>query len=381
MSFQNITRSARWKIALLAALFLAGGGVVWKWPEIDAHFFPPPAAVATPQIACAELQGRSIYFNGLALPWLEQLRPDLLHAEDRDAAGSRRRAFIQAPQNPKLFRQLDRQYRFDTLFLIGDPSNYQRLLDHLLEPEPDKRDFRLIYLDHWAYIFKRDASRTWQPEDAEKVRLKVGNVRARDEATFLAMAAGKMLAVRHVEAAKHWLDEAERLDSRSVDVLGGHAGYQIAIGRWTEAETYADKALAKRPDYIPGLAAKVVAMRATGHHIDAYRYSTKLNALLPEDPVRLWQHARLAHEAREIAVEIDALTRLIALAREEGRPSAEYEFFLGEAHAHEAINDAAHAPRALEHLRLAIADPALPVEKRKFAEERIALIRERTGLR
>ena len=381
MPFLKLSKSARWRIAVLVLLAAVAVGAFLEWPEIEARWFPAPPVIATPQLACAEVQSRSLYFNGLALPWLEKMRPDLLTAEDRDAGSSRRRALVQATQNPKLFRQLDRQFRFDTLLLVGDPSNYQRLLDHLLEPEPEKRDFRLVYLDHWAFIFKRDAVRAWQPADAEAVRQQLGKVRSRDQATSLAMAAGKMLAVRQVDAAKRWLDVANALDSRSIHVLGGLAGYQIAISRWLEAETYADKALAKNPDFIPALSAKIVAMRATRHNIDAFKFSVKLNILLPEEPVRLWQHAQLAHEAKQIPTEIAALTRLIALAREEGRPVAEYEFFLGEAHAHEAINNAEHAPFALDHLRRAVADPMLPAEKRKFAGERIALIRERTGLK
>ena len=60
---------------------------------------------------------------------------------------------------------------------------------------------------------------------------------------------------------------------------------------------------------------------------------------------------------------------------------AEYEFFLGEAHAHAAIDDADHARFAIQHLRNAVSDPQLPVEKRKFAEERIGTIQERTGIK
>ncbi|MEI7820890.1 MAG: hypothetical protein WCK55_08235, partial [Verrucomicrobiota bacterium] len=343
--------------------------------------FPPPPVITTPQLACAEVQGRSIYFNSIALPGLEKFRPDLLTPEDRDPASSRRRAFVQAPQNPKLFRQLDRQFRFDTLVLVGDPSNYQRLLDHLLDPAPEKRDFRLVYLDHWACIFKRDAARAWEPADAGPVRQRLGKIRARDQATFLAMAAGKMLAIRMPDAAKRWLDEAQALDSRSLDVLGGLAGYKISIGRWIEAEALADKALKKNPEFVPALAAKITAMRATKHHKDAFIFSKRLNELLPEEPMRLWQHAQLAHEARENVAEIAALTRLVALAREDGRPAAEYEFRLGEAHAFEAINNAEHAREALEHLRRAVADPLLSAEQRKFAEERITIIRERTKLK
>ena len=265
--------------------------------------------------------------------------------------------------------------------LVGDPSNYQRLLDHLLDPAPEKRDFRLVYLDHWACIFKRDAARAWEPADAGPVRQRLGKIRARDQATFLAMAAGKMLAIRMPDAAKRWLDEAQALDSRSLDVLGGLAGYKISIGRWIEAEALADKALKKNPEFVPALAAKITAMRATKHHKDAFIFSKRLNELLPEEPMRLWQHAQLAHEARENVAEIAALTRLVALAREDGRPAAEYEFRLGEAHAFEAINNAEHAREALEHLRRAVADPLLSAEQRKFAEERITIIRERTKLK
>ena len=381
MPFPKLSQSARRKIAVLVLLAAVLSCIVWNWQAIETRLFPPPPVITTPQLACAEVQGRSLYFNGHALPWLEKLRPELLTAEDRDRTSSRARAFLQAPQNPRLFRQLDRQFRFDTLMLVGDPSNYQRLLEHLLEPEPEKRDFRLVYLDHWAYIFKRNAGRAWQTTDADPVRQKLGNLRARDQATFLAMAAGKMLAIHQVDAAKRWLDGAKDLDSRSIDVLGGIASYHIAIAHWTEAETYADKALAKNPDFIPALAAKIQAMRATRHNIDAFKYSQRLNSLLPEEPVRLWQHAQLAHEAKEIPVEIDALTRLITLARDEERPTAEYEFYLGEAHAHAAIDDATHAPLALEHLRRAVADPLLPAKKREFAEERIGIIRKRTGLK
>jgi tetratricopeptide (TPR) repeat protein len=381
MPFPRLSKLCRWRTFFLAALVVAVAAAVWEWAEIELRWFPVDPLVATPKIACAEVLAHSLYFNGLALPWLEKFRPDLLTAEDHDAGSSRRRAFVQAPQNPRLFRQLDRQFRFDTVLLIGDPSNFRRLLDHFLEPDPDKRDFRLVYLDHWAFIFKRDAPREWQPSDAEPVRRQIEKLRARDQATFLAMAAGKMLAVRQVATAKLWLDEANALNSRSIDVFGGLAGYQITIGHWTEAENFADKALEKDPDCIPALAAKIMAMRATRHHIDAFKFSVRLNGLLPEEPVRLWQHAQLAHEAKQIPAEITALTRLITLAREDGRSPTEYEFRLGEAHVHEAINNGEHAPLALEHLRLAISDPLLPTEQRKYAEEKIALIRERTGLK
>ena len=278
-------------MALLATVI--GGMGFGMWRLLEPWMFPPNPLVVTPRLALSELQGRSLYFNGIALPWLIRLRPDLLTGEDRDAASSRSRAFVQTPQNPKLFRQLDRQHRFDTVLLLGDPSNYQRLLDHLLEPEPDKRDFRLVYLDHWAFVFKRGAAREWQAADGESVRQKTAGVRAANRVAFLAQAAVKMLAVRQIDAAKKWLDEAAALDGGSIDVLAGQAGYEIALGRWLQAEAFADKALKRDENSVPALAAKVTAMRATAHKIDAFKFSERLNQLIPEDPVRLWQHAQL----------------------------------------------------------------------------------------
>lgn len=381
MRFPKLTKAARRRLVIIIFSAAAASALWWNWRAIDEWLFPTDPLVATPGIVCEQVQAQSLYFNGIATAWLEKMRPDLLKPQDRDSTSPRRRAFLQATQNPKLFRQLDRQYRFDTLLLVGDPSNYQRLLDHLIEPPPDKRDFRLVYLDHWACVFKRTTAREWQPADAEPVRQKIATLRARDRASFLAMAAGKMLALRQIEPAKRWLDEAVSLDSGSKQVLGGLASYHISIGRWIEAETFADKALRQDEDFVPALAAKIVAMRATKHHIDAFKLSVRLNKLLPEEPVRLWQHAQLAHEARQISAEITALTRLIILAKEQDRPTADYEFFLGEAHIHAAADDVSHAPLALEHLRKAVADPLLAADKRKLAEEHIANIHKVTGLK
>jgi tetratricopeptide (TPR) repeat protein len=371
----------RWISAVVAVAVLgAGGWLAWKhW--VRPRLYPPSPLVLTPQLALESLQARQLYFNGLAFPWLEKLRPDLLTDEDRQIDGARSRSFRQATQNPKLFRQLDRQARFDTLLLLDDPSNYQRLLDHLLEPEIAQRDFRLVYLDHWAVVFKRGATREWELADAEPLKAKVTGLRAEDRAAFLAKAAARMLAVYKFEPAKKWLDEAIAADSDSIDALSGLAGYFVAQGKWAEAESYADRALEQDANFAPALQSKVVALRATDHKIDAFRLSEKLNGLLPESPIRLWQHAQLAHEAGEYEKEIAGLNRLIALADAEGRPSGEYQFHLGQAHAFQAAKDATHAPLAIEHLKLALRDPALPRDKRSFAEERLATIRERTGLK
>ena len=381
MAVRISRKQVRWLIALACiALLATGGWFGWKhW--LKPWLFPPSPLVITPQIALESLQAKNLYFNGLALPWLLKQRPELLTEDEKKENSATVRSFTQATQNPKLFRQLDRQTRFDTLLLLDDPSNYQRLIDHLLEPEVAQRDFRLVYLDHWAVVFKRGAEREWEPKDAEPLREKLANLHSEDRAAFLAKTAARMLAVYKPEPAKKWLDEAIAADGDSIDALSGLAAYYVSQGKWPEAETYADRALEQNADFIPALQAKVVSLRATDHKIDAFKVSEKLNGLLPENPVRLWQHAQLAHEAGEYEKEITALTKLISMAEAEERPTGEYHFYLGEAHAFQSAKDGTHVPMALEHLKRALLDPSLPAKQRKFALERLATIRERTGLK
>ena len=91
---------------MLTLLVAAIAGGVWEWPEIEARWFPADPLVATPKFACAEVQAHSLYFNGLSLPWLEKLRPDLLTAEDRDA-GSPRRSMDFSPGEAHAHEALD----------------------------------------------------------------------------------------------------------------------------------------------------------------------------------------------------------------------------------------------------------------------------------
>ena len=93
------------------------------------------------------------------------------------------------------------------------------------------------------------------------------------------------------------------------------------------------------------------------------------------------QRALTSKYHREVQEAVTALERLIALAKAEERPVGSYEFYLGDAHIFLASEDATHVPLAAEHFRRALADPTLSPEHRRFAEERMATIRERTGLK
>ncbi len=367
-------------VALASLLVLTCGWQVWKrW--VSPWLFPPNPLVITPSLVLQGLTSKVLFFSNEARPWVIKLRPDLLAEDDREPDSNRSRAIRQANVNPKLFRQVDRQVRFDTVLLLGDPSGFQRLLDHFIDPEETKRDFQLVYLDHWSYVFKRGDVKPWSVADAEALRPKIAGASASDRASFLAKTAAKMFAIREFGAAQIWMEEALALDGGSVDALAGMANFQVKFGKWKEAEAFADRALEKDPNCVDAIAAKMMTQRATKHFLDAFRTSKRLNVLIPEDPVRLFQHSELAREARLRAEQVTALERLIALAKAEERPVGSYEFYLGDAHIFLASEDATHVLLAAEHFRRALADPTLSPEHRRFAEERMATIRERTGLK
>lgn len=334
-------------------------------------FSPRNPLLDSPRLALETLDAKSLYFNGRAKPWLLSQRPELLQAEDRDPESERSHSFPQAVENPKLFRQLDRKHRFDALLLVGDPSEYKPLLDHLVET----KDWTLRYVDHTSMIFRRDSGRAWQVEDFAKVREHFAHASARDRAEVLAQTAVKLLAAKQVEAGKTLLDEASDLASREPHVANALAVYYLGRGEWTQASQQVERALSANRDFLPALATKTQLLYGMKRFSEAYDLSSQLIAKMPDDPNLLFYHAKIAHEAHAYQAEVAALGTLIKQAEAEGRPISGYQLYLGQAFT--AMGD---AQRAIDAFMLALDDPDLPVDQRAFARENITRIKKRTGM-
>jgi tetratricopeptide (TPR) repeat protein len=335
-------------IGVVAALWL--GKIFWMHPSNPQ--------LTTPVVALETLRSTSLYFNGPAFPWLAGNRSDLLIAEDKIPESSRIRRMVQATQNPKLFRQLDREYRFDTLLFIGDPSQSRALLDHLL----DTKDFLPVYLDHTSIVFKRDAARSWEPADFAPVRQRFAKP---DElAGCLAQAAVKMTALRMFDHAKSALDEAAKLDPQLPDVWSGYANFYLIQGEWKSALENADRALELNKRYLPALGAKSQILYSTKRYTEAWSLSKRIIELAPDEPTLLFYHAKIAHEAQAFDSEVEALQKLISLAEHENRPESTYRIYLAQAYAKQG-----EAEPALKQLSLALLDRELPEELQKHAEK------------
>jgi len=340
-----------------------------------AYFFLAQRAVdplvGTPRLALEAAEGKSLYFNGAAHPWLKAQRADLLAADALDAESERVRGYVQAVENPQLFRQLDRQYRFDALLLVGNPSEYRPLLEHLIET----KDFVPAYVDHWAILFRRGTGRAWQAEDLAPWRERIAKLSASARAACLAETAVRLTALRRGEEAKALLDEAETLDAEEPTMWNGRAVWHTQRGEWKEALTCADRALRGRFEPLSAVATKAQALYAMKEFSAAFDLSRKLVERVPDDPSILFYHAKIAHEARAFRAEIEALEKLIALAEAARRPVSGYCIYLGQAYA--AVSD---GKRSIAAFTRALGDPELPKDQRDFAEDNIQRIKSRTGL-
>ena len=366
----STTRPNRWKTrlgAIFATVFIVA---------MIAHFLPVTRSAADPMVsmpllAMEAVSGKALYYNGPARPWLERKRPELLAADDPVASAEKLRAYAQAVLDPKSFRRLDRQYRFDALLLLGDPSEYRPLLDHLHAT----KDFLPVYVDHWAIILRRDAARSWQAEDFAPVRAKIARLEKFERAMCLARAATKLAALRMFAESQALLDEARQLNGDSKDVWSGYATLHMNRGEWQDAMTSADRALGGGTEPLSALAVKTQVLYATKHFSEAFELSKQLIERLPEDPNLLFYHAKIAHEAHAYQAEIAALEKLIARAEADARTVSGYQIYLAQAYA-----SASDAPRAIDAFMRALDDPDLPQDQRDFARENIARIKKRTGL-
>ncbi len=364
--FSDLSRIPRPALFLMVAAVVAGGAF---WSTRRTWQKPDPM-LAVPSVALASLQAKTLYYNAPARPWLITQRADLLTLPDLDAGSDRTREFVQAMRNPKLFRQLDRKYRFDALLIMGDPSESKALLDRLVET----KDWTLRAVDHTGLVFRRDAGKAWELADFAPVRAQMAATSAQTQATILAQTASKLMAVAQPEAALQLLEEGARLAPKNADIANGLAVYHLERGEWQKASEQVERALSADRKSLAALSTKTQLLYGTKHFAEAFELSRKVIDRMPPDPVRLFQHAKIAHEAHAYKAEIEALEKLITWADLEGRPVGGYQIYLGQAY-----TTTGNAKGAIDNYMAALNDPDLPDDQRAFARENIARIKKRTG--
>jgi tetratricopeptide (TPR) repeat protein len=350
-----MSRFARIATLLLLVAVVAG---VWFLCRAPRHAWRPSAPeLTTPQLTLAVLRGPKTFFNGPARAAMERERAAFIPEPARDGKSEFSRGMTQAVQDARLFRELDRQVRFDELWLLGDPSSYKPLLDHLLET----RDFVLVSIDHTSLVFRHEGE-PWSQAHLDALAARFADPRER--AYVQALAAAKLIAVRQSEPALKLLQAAESASKDVPEVWSGWSAYRMTKGEWDKALEAAKKALALESDFLPGIACRAQCFYAKKRFYPAWKEAERLLAAQPDDPAMLFYHAKLSHEARAFQAETASLLRLIELAGQAKANVSGYRVYLAQSYA--AAND---ADNAMDQVTLALLDTTLPREQRQFADE------------
>jgi len=315
----------------------------------------------SPALALERLEARGtkvVYFTGAAFAGLVAKPPGWLAVEDRNFASPRVRSMAQAALDPKLFRQLDRQERFEVLLLAGDPVRYRPLQEHLLRT----RDWTLEWVDPWCLMYRRGRTEELTLETTREMAGRFVQQKGSMRAQSLAAMAERLVGARRFEEALELIGLAKREDMGEPAVWTAEGSYRLARGEWVQAVAAADKALALKKRYAAAQAVKAQGLYFSKRYEEAYVLSRNLLEGSPEDPVMLFAHAKIAHEVRSIQEEIEVLRKLIGFAEREKRSTSSYRVYLGQALAMRGEGE-----EALRELDAALADPDLPPDQLDFA--------------
>lgn len=189
------------------------------------------------------------------------------------------------------------------------------------------------------------------------------------------MAASRLLAVNETKIARECIDEALKLDLKNPEAWVALAFWHAQKGEYAEALAQLDKALELKPDLVNALTTKAEILFGTQRFNEAFAISELLLTRVGDDPQMLFFHAKIAHQAHAYRSEIEALTKLITLAKRSGAPVAGYQIYLGQAYAADS-----QASPAVEQFTAALREPEITEEQRRFAQESIDRITTRVSL-
>ncbi len=327
---------------------------------IRGHRSPVDPRLTHQQLAIARLADiHTLFYTPASHADLLAARPDLIAPSELP--------FAQAVQMPATFRLLDHQRQFSALLLYGDPTTYKPLLHHLGQ----SRDFILTWLDNATLIFRRAGATPWTEADLNATAAQfTGENRSR----FLAGAATRLIAIDQFPIARRALDAAQPDGAHLPEYWTALALYDGQVAHWPDALDSVNRALALDPAFTPALTTKANILYGAQRYDEALAITDKVIATYPDDPSMLFLHATIAHQAHSYDREIAALTHLIQLAQAQGISVTGYRIYLGQAYA-----ETGQAMPSLTQFQQALDSPDISPEQRKFAQDCVDKIHEKTN--
>ncbi len=343
----------RWSLLLAAALL--------SLPACAPK--PLSSELSTPVLAVEQGLGKEagkVYFTPAALSALPG------SAEEK---AQRAAAYSAVLHNPKAWRALYRQERFDTVLLTGDPAAFRPLLDHLRESS----DWTLTYVDATSIIFRRTSGATpWTRVALDPLLKRFSELPQREQLLFRTQTVYRLTALHRLEEAKALLDETLRLDPDFPPALTELASWHAMQAQWEPALEAATRAVKGDRDYLPAVAAEANALFAHGRFQEALARTRRLVREEPENSASLYLHAKVTHAARAFQEEIEVLEKIIAIAEAQEMPTGTWRVYLGQAY-----GATGNGEPAIAEFKLALEDRTLSEAERKFATRAIERIKDR----
>ena len=317
---------------------------------------------STPKLALEHLQGesfKSVYFNGGAVAGVFAAWPSWLNEEDRAIRSPRVRAMAQAALSPKLFRQLDRQEHFDAVLLCGDPIQFKPLLEHLVQ----SGDWALDWLDPFSLVYVRGSEESFSAERISNVVRRWDAASKKSKASALAGISERLVAAHRKDSGLQMLEQAHAVSDDVAEVWVAEGNFRLARGEMEKAVSAADRALGIDKRNRAAKSVKAQGLYFSRHFEDAYLLSKELLDDSPDDPVMMFNHAKISHEVGAIQEEIGILRKLVRIALKEGRSASWFRVYLGQ-----ALGMTGKGPEAIAEFDLALGDVDLPEDQRQTAE-------------
>ncbi|MEI6871739.1 MAG: hypothetical protein WCL08_05600, partial [Verrucomicrobiota bacterium] len=258
-------------------------------------------------------RAKSVYFNAAAFSDALKAPPAWLQPDDRVAGSEHVRSLAQAALSPKLFRQLDRQERFEALLLSGDPVQFRALSEHLHKTQ----DWALEWVDAWCSVYRRQSDGGLLKEAVLDSAKRWNHASPKVRAAALAAMSERLVAASKLDAAWEVLQLARSTEDKNAAVCTAEGAYRLARGEWTHAVAAADQALKAGGRDRAARSVKAQGLYFSKRYEEAYQLSRELLAEAPEDPVMLFTHAKISHEVRALEEETKILKKLIGSAERE----------------------------------------------------------------
>ena len=258
--------------------------------------------------------------------------------------------------NPSSFHTLNREYRFDRVFLLPGPL-CAPLRDHLLESPV----WVLSQVSPEGYLFRVAGSTPWHAPDAGEAERLIPDPDARS--LWMIASAENLLAIGHTEEAASLLALASCSKRHEADRLAALASLEASCGHWNKAVDLAAQSLRSDRRHRTSTMIVIRALTETGHRDEALEKARAFVHASP-DAESLFLLARAANAAGDHAEEISALRRLVATAKKENQPAGASLLYLGQSLARDGQRG-----EALRILEEAQNTPELTAEQKQVIRE------------